>query len=136
MLSLFSNQKFKFTIGSLCVAVVFLWAVVTGSSAGQATAQAQIIAGTGKEVFNALQYFYSDQNRYPSAVEFSDQTVMLNYLTNFPLPDLPSANCSESFVYKRADNNNFSLNFCLPRAFGAYSAGWNTVAGTPSAAWQ
>ena len=124
----FSN-KIKILLSSLIAAVVLLWAIFGGLSQGQKISQSQIITQTAKNVAAALNYFYQDQNRYPSATEFADQNLMLTYMTNFPLPNYPSSSCSQSFVYKRADAGSFQLSFCLPTAEGSYQAGWNTISG-------
>lgn len=122
----FSN-KIKILLSSLIAAVVLLLAIVWGINNGKKIAQAKIIIQTSKNAVSALQYFYQDQNRYPTAVEFADQNLMLNYMSNFPLPDYPSSNCSQSFVYKRADAATYQLSFCLPTAEGGYQAGWNMM---------
>lgn len=122
----FSN-KIKILLSSLIAAVVLLLAIFGGLGQGKKISQAQIIIQTAKNVIVALQYFYQDQNRYPSATEFENQNLMLVYFSNFPLPDYPSSNCSHSFDYKRPDAAEFQLSFCLPTAQPGYVAGWNTV---------
>jgi len=113
------------------MAVVLFLVIAKGLSAGQQIAQAQIVTQTAKNLSVGLQYFYSDQNRFPSAVEFADQNTMLNYFSVFPPADFSSANCSQSFIYKRLNDSNFQLDFCLPRAEGGYTAGWNVITGQP-----
>jgi 4-amino-4-deoxy-L-arabinose transferase-like glycosyltransferase len=113
-------QKIKSILGSLVLAVVLLFIVFW----------AAIIIQTGQQATKALNYFYQDQNRYPSALEFDDQNTMLSYFTSFPLPEFISASCSKSFDYKRPSDNSYGLSFCLPAANGQFSSGWNTVTGT------
>lgn len=124
----FSN-KIKIFLSSLAVAVVLLWAIFSGISAGNKTAQAQMLVEASKNAASSAQYFYQDQNRYPTPEEFENQNLMLNYMTNFPLPNFPSPGCSQSFAYKRLDINSFQLSFCLPVSSGGYSAGWSTING-------
>ena len=127
------SNKIKILLSSLIAAVVLLLVIFSGIGMGKKIAQAAITVQTSKNVVVALQYFYRDQNHYPTAVEFADQNLMLNYMSNFPLPDYPSSNCSQSFVYKRADAGSFQLSFCLPSSSGVYQSGWNTISGSPSA---
>jgi len=125
----FSN-KIKILLSSLIVAVVLLLVIVWGVNTGKKIAQAKILIQTSKSAASALQYFYQDQNRYPTATEFENQNLMLTYFSNFPLPNYPSSACSQSFVYKRPDPATFQLSFCLPTAQGGYGAGWNTINGS------
>jgi hypothetical protein len=122
----FSN-KIKILLSSLIAAVILLLAIVWGINTGKKIAQAKIIIQTSKSAALALQYFYQDQNRYPTATEFENQSLMLTYFSNFPLPNYPSSACSESFVYKRAEPAAYSLSFCLPTVEGGYQAGWNSI---------
>jgi 4-amino-4-deoxy-L-arabinose transferase-like glycosyltransferase len=124
------SNKLKIFLSSLAAAVVLLLVVFWGANTGKQIAQAQFIAATSQNAAGALQYFYQDQNRYPTAEEFENQNLMLNYLSNFPLPNYVSAKCSQSFVYKRIDTNSFQLSFCLPVAEGNYQAGWNNLSGS------
>jgi hypothetical protein len=124
----FSN-KIKILLSSLIAAVVLLLAVVWGAANGKKIAQAKILIQTSQNTISAMQYFYQDQNRYPTATEFENQNLMLTYFTNFPLPDYPSSSCSQSFIYKRPDLAVFTLSFCLPTTEGGYGVGWNTING-------
>lgn len=124
----FSN-KIKILSTSLIAAVVLLLAVVWGINTGQKIAQAKIVSQGSQAAIAALRYFYQDQNRYPSPEEFANQNLMLNYMSNFPLPNYTSSACSQSFVYKRPDPATFQLSFCLPTATGGYQSGWNIING-------
>jgi type II secretory pathway pseudopilin PulG len=125
------TQKAQFVFGSLLLAVILLTALFFGSSSGKAEAQAESVYTAAQNVYAALQNFHSDQDRYPTASEFSDQNTMLNYLTAFPLPNIPDKNCSQSFVYKRLSTDSFQLNFCLAAGTKKYSKGWNALNGQP-----
>ncbi len=115
------------------MAAVLLLIIFWGINNGKVLAQAAVVESTGKSVSSALQLFYQDQGRFPSALEFSQQNVMLNYLTSFPLPEFVSQTCSQTFVYKRVSNSEFALSFCLPTATSGYNKGWNTLKGLPQA---
>jgi hypothetical protein len=124
----FSN-KIKILSSSLIAAVVLLLVIVWAVNNGKKIAQAKILIQTSQNAVLALQYFYQDQNRYPTATEFENQNLMLNYFSNFPLPNYPSSACSQSFVYKRSDPGTYSLSYCLPTAAEGQKAGWNTMNG-------
>jgi hypothetical protein len=121
------NTNIAIIFSSLLVAVLLFVAILRGSSAGKDTAQATAVIGTAKNITTALDYFYSDQNRYPNVSEFGEQNIMLNYLNVFPVPNFISAVCQESFVYKKDSASTASLSFCLPKASGAYAQGWNVL---------
>jgi hypothetical protein len=126
------SKKMRSLIGSLAAAVILLVVIFWGAGSGQKQAEAQTVISAAKSTVSALQFFYQDQNRYPSATEFLDQNVMLNYLSSFPLPQLVSNACSQTFVYKKITENSFQLNFCLPVAEQGYQQGWNVINGSPS----
>lgn len=121
------NTKIVIILGSLAVAVVLFTAIFKGTRAGKDTAQSSAVLQTAQNISTALDYFYSDQNRYPNVLEFSEQNIMLNYLNIFPLPNFVSERCTESFIYKKNSATAVSLSFCLPRDFGSYMQGWNTL---------
>jgi hypothetical protein len=122
----FSN-KYKSTITVLLAAVILFLAVSMGLRAGQQAAEANTVVQTAKNLVAGFQYFYSDQNRYPSAVEFADSSIMDNYFSNFPPADFTSANCNDNFVYKKISDSNFQLDFCLVTAVSGYQSGWNVI---------
>lgn len=126
------KTNLKIVLSSLCVAVVLLLVIFQGLNKGKQAAQAQIIAQGAQNLAAGLKYFYNDQNRFPSATEFADQNIMLNYFSAFPPTNFVSAACSQSFIYKRISQTNFQLNFCLPRGVGGYNDGWNMINGQPN----
>jgi hypothetical protein len=121
------SQNIKQIFGSLCLAAVLLLAVLWGASSGQKQAQSDIIVQTAQNAGQAFKYFYQDQNRYPTALEFQDQNIMLNYLSGFPLPQFITPSCSQTFVYKNSSAAGYNFSFCLPTASSGYQAGWNTL---------
>ena len=122
-------NKYKNILTVLLAAVILFLAIIKGLGAGQQAAEAQVEIQTAKNLASGFQYFYGDQNRFPSAVEFADSSVMAAYFNNFPPANFISANCNENFVYKNISDKNFQLDFCLPTAVGGYQAGWNVING-------
>lgn len=111
------------------MAAVLLLVIFWGINNGKVLAQAITVEQASKSTVSALNFFYQDQSRFPSSLEFSSQNVMLNYLTVFPLPEFISQTCSQTFVYKRMSNSTYQLSFCLPAAYSGYHKGWNTLNG-------
>ena len=128
--TLFSPEfktKLKVTIRSLFVAVVLFTTVVWGLGSGKTRAQAENVFATQAELVKGLNYFYADQDRFPTVLEFGERPAMLNYFNSFPPLEFAAGGCSESYVYKRDDSQNFSLSFCLPQDVDGLSKGWHTV---------
>jgi hypothetical protein len=112
----------------LAAAVILLLVIFGGWAKGKNQAQATLGLSNAQEIAKGLQYFYSDNNRFPSAAEFQDnRNLMLNYFSSFPPADIPSAQCPQNFSYQRPTPVTFKFNFCLPSAQGDFSAGWNQL---------
>lgn len=124
-----NKQKIKILLSSLIPAVILLSALLGGLSSGRTLAQAASGKTQAENLKTALNYFYQDQNRYPTELEFATPSVMLNYLTAMPLGSLAVSQCPEAVNYKRLTPSSFSLNFCLPAAAGSYQKGWNALSG-------
>lgn len=125
------KTKSKIFLSSLAVAVILLLAIFWGLAKGKEDAESQAVLAAQANLVKGLQFFYQDQNRYPSALEFVDAPTMLNYFNSFPPPDFASKNCSQSFSYQRNALDSYSLSFCLPVSSGGFAAGWNAVSGSP-----
>lgn|GEM_PF-1716776 len=112
-------------------AVILFFSLLRGAEAGKQLAKAEVIGKNARSVAAGLHFFYRDQNRFPSGVEFGQPPVMLNYVNPYPPMEFPSSLCPSTFIYKREALQNFQLNFCLPKAIDGFSAGWNTLSGSP-----
>ena len=129
-MQIYFSQNSKQIFGSLCLAAVLLLVIFWGMSAGQKQAQSEIIVQAAQNAAQAFKYFYQDQNRYPTVLEYENQSIMLNYLSGYPLPQFVSAACTQTFVYKNVSVNSSNFSFCLPVAVKGYQAGWNTINGS------
>ena len=107
------------------VAVIFLLVILGGISSGKKSAQANLIIQNAQNLSGALYYFYGDQDRFPTVLEFQNKDIMLNYLSSFPPADFISETCPENYIYKRPSSKSFELFFCLPKGAQEYSTGWN-----------
>jgi len=123
----FFSKRFWFYFGSLLLAVILLWGIFKGINNGRNFSQADLVIKNAMELKKSVQFFYNDQNRYPTANEFADKNVMGSYMNNFPPQDFISSVCEKSFEYKRPDPQNFQLYFCLPIGTGSYQKGWNQL---------
>lgn len=112
-------------IALLVAAAAFsIWrAVVNGSRAAQSR---QVVKDT-TAILQGLEYFYQDQNRYPSIDEFSDQTVMRQYVSGYPPQEFTSPICSSSYDYVNTFRSDYELRFCLPKGVKGYQTGWNSI---------
>jgi len=121
-------KSIKHLLTVLVAAVILLFGVLRGIASGQAQAQSFVLAANAQSLAKGLIYFYSDQERFPSAVEYQDnRQIMLSYFSDFPPANLPSSECQQSFIYQRPTVNTFQLSFCLPQALNSFSSGWNAV---------
>lgn len=106
----------------LALAVFVIWrAVINGSRA----AQSRQVLKDATAIKVALDYFYKDQNRYPSIDEFKDQNIMRQYFSNFPPQEFVSGVCDSSFDYVNTFRNDYELRFCMPKGVRGYQTGWN-----------
>lgn len=106
------------------ITVGAVWLAITN---GQKSAQSRQIVKDAAALAVSLEYFYEDQNRYPSNDEFLDQNVMRQYADNFPPQQFLSATCSENYQYVNTFRTDYELRFCLPKGVAGYRAGWNTL---------
>ena|ERR1051326_2149485 len=108
------------------VAVILLFSIALGQSRGQSLAQSEVVLHNAKAMALGLRFFYQDQNRYPTALEFEDRNLMLNYFDSFPPQKFLTSSCVDSFNYKRPAQENFTLNFCLPTGVENFAKGWSS----------
>lgn len=107
--------------------VILLLVLSSAYSFGKRGAQAGLIVNNALELKRGLDFFYQDQDRFPTPLEFQNTNIMSRYFSNFPLSEFPVKGCSELFVYKRTSPTSFQLHFCLPAQSGGYKKGWNQI---------
>ncbi len=117
------SQNILLGLLSVLLVLLCLWGWSNGVKAGQS----KRIIKDAKIMKDAFAQFHSDQNRYPATTEFEENTVMRQYLTNFPPQTFPSAVCQQTFDYYSATPQTYELRFCLPKATGGYKVGWNVL---------
>lgn len=114
-------------LGVVLSIIILLLVFWVGVSSGIAKSQAQVTFEQAKQIKQAMDYFYNDNNRYPTDVEFADQNIMSSYFRNFPAQQFNSSVCPQSFVYKQLSADSYQLNFCLETAVSGFGKGWNGV---------
>lgn len=117
------SQIIAVIIMTVFLFVILIWGGINGY--GQAKADAIVL--NSNTLAQGLQYFYTDQNRYPTLQEFADNNLMLNYFNPFPPKQILSTNCKQNFVYKTGSYQSYELAFCLPENHGKFIKGWNSL---------
>ena len=111
----------------MVVTAVFLSSVFLGLQRGVEAAKAAMVYHTASVLRQGLDYFFSDQDRFPSVVEFNHPNILLTYFTHLPDNVSQAAICPKNFVYKRLTANSYELDFCLAQNVGNLGKGWNKV---------
>lgn len=100
--------------------------IFMGVKVGRELAQSEAVLISTENLQKGFDFFYNDQNRYPSLAEFEDKAVMLNYFSSYPPLEFLSQKCAQSYIYKRLSLKSLELSVCLPRPLGGYAGGWNS----------
>lgn len=124
---LFSTTNFTKNAAIITVAVLLFVSLWLGLSSGKNKAQLAYVTATSEVLDRGLGYFYEDQDRFPTAAEFGNPEVMLQYFTAYPFAQLKSETCSESFIYRRVSQTNFALDICVPTSGNNFRKGWNVL---------
>ncbi len=128
IMELYISAKIRNSILFLILSGVFLFLVFFGVSSGKKQAQSILVLNQVSEEILALNYFYDDNNRYPTGDEFARSEVMQNYLTKIPKSsDIQNSFCPETLKYLRPRPESYELSFCLPKAQDGYKLGWNKI---------
>jgi hypothetical protein len=120
-----NNWKLFLTV--LLAAVVLLLSIIIGINKGINIAQSRNISANAAELEKGVKFFFKDQDRFPTAVEYSSPSIMLTYFNYFPPKEFPKSHCLQSFVYKRSNSKNAEIGFCLPNATNEFAGGWNSI---------
>lgn len=98
-----------------------------GLRAGIESAQSKVLIQNTNTLITALDYFKADSDRYPSALEFTNDNLMRAYLSPLPIKEFLGGNCPASFLYDSTTSLQYHLAVCLPRGSSNLTAGWNQV---------
>lgn len=109
---------------SVLLLVLFIW---LGINSGRARSQSKAIIANSASLTKALNYFYSDYDRYPSSREFNDQQIMQVYLSKYPPISFITGKCQQSYFYDSPSFDIYKFAFCLPQGYAGFKSEWNTV---------
>ena len=98
-----------------------------GWKAGRDIAQTSGTVRSVNTLLVGLHYFYEDQARFPSSLEFRDSKRMATYFNYFPAKFFTDSRCPENGVYSTSNQKIFSLQFCIVRSQPPFGLGLNTV---------
>ena len=99
-----------------------------GINRGKDRAKAQAILENTKAIVSSLDFFYNDNNRFPTADEFANKELMQSYFSTYPdFQSWSSKNCAPAYGYTRPSARSYKLDFCLPASAEDYKAGWNEI---------
>jgi len=115
------------SIAVILVTAVFLSAIFFGASRGKAVAVAESSFSGAKEIQKGLDYFYKDQNRFPTVEELFSTNIALTYFSTVPSDVSETSVCQQNFSYSRLSLNSYQLDFCLAVAVEGYQRGWNRI---------
>lgn len=104
--------------------LISLW---SGYHVGHNRAITSTVVHNSEALSQGVAFFYKDQDRYPTFLEFQNQQLMLAYAQPFPVSMLTTKHCPQNFVYQNPSQKQYSILFCVPQALGSYAKGWNKV---------
>ncbi len=117
------GQNISITFLTVFVVTLLAW----GAWNGVRAARSRTILNNAKAMTQGFAHFYTDQQRYPSIVEFQDNNVMRAYITNYPPQEFISGACAKNFEYLNPSAKSYELRVCLPEGVDGYRTGWNSI---------
>lgn len=120
----FNALKNLIVIFSLTVVFIFFLFILNRIKTKQ---ESMLIVKNSFVLKQGLDYFFEDNERFPTSREFLDPNVFGIYISPFPLKDFKSQECEQTWEYKRLSLAEYKLDFCLRSGFENYKAGWNQL---------
>ncbi len=107
----------------VAVVILFVLVLLWGIFSGLALGKAQSTYRQVDNINTALGYYFKDQDRYPTADQFSNQKILVPYyMQAMPIPESAGSGvCSnyKDFLYSQKSPKTFTLQFCLnAKAYG------------------
>ncbi|MDB4939855.1 MAG: hypothetical protein JWO40_280 [Candidatus Doudnabacteria bacterium] len=110
--------------------VLFVLSIVLGIFSGVASGKDQATFKNVGNISNALQFYYSDQDRYPTETQFNDQKILIPfYISAIPKPENAQGVCAgvTDFKYTQQNAGSYKLDFCLVQGTAGLSKGMHTL---------
>jgi hypothetical protein len=126
-------------IRAVVLGLVLLSVVLTstfGFRAGRDLAKSYLVVKQVAASMKALDYFYQDQDRYPSSAEFDDKSALGVYATLVPFPQVTSKDCPGTLAYDTFDERNFTLSYCITRELAGQAKGVHKITERDIPAWR
>lgn len=123
------NLNPNFRTAGLCFVLFLVLLVVIhlGASSGKKRSFSESMAAMSLEHVKALDFFFQDNARFPTADEFAGESFVNRYFNREPQPLTPVGECPGEVIYTRPSFNAYQLNFCLETQVGEYKEGWNQI---------
>lgn len=122
-----SPEGIKWGIASV-VLILLAWSVGAGVVAGRDLARARAIAESAQALDKGLQFFYGDQDRFPSELEYADGEKLSVYLKNFPgVSFIHKKWCASPPRYLSSGGSSYEYSYCLPRGWQGQARGWHVL---------
>ncbi len=125
---IFQNIFILFLV--ILLALLLWW----GWNNGTQAAESKTIIKNAEVMTQGFDYFYKDQNRYPTTGEFTEDNLMRTYIANYPPQNFTSETCKATYDYFSASPQTYELRMCLPKAVNGYQEGWNRISVGPQKA--
>lgn len=105
--------------------IFLLWGIFSGVTYGKDKATYKNI----EAINDALTYYHSDQDRYPSAAQFSNQILVPLYISAIPKPENAAGSCASypEFKYSQTIATDFKIEFCLNQGYAGLSKGLHVL---------
>ncbi len=133
------KQKKAFTLIELLVVIAIIGVIATISIIALQNARAKSRdakrVGDAKQIQTALELFFNDNNRYPTAEEFALGSIFstssgatstyMQIIPSAPTPADGSCTSGENTIYYQQtdDGNSYTISFCLGNTTGTLTSG-------------
>ncbi len=110
--------------------ILFILSLAFGIFSGLSLGKDKANYENVSNIYRALNYFFKDQDRFPTADEFSSQKILAPfYMSTIPMAANLQGACKNftDYVYARQTTTSYDLQFCLNNAVSGWNSGLNTL---------
>ncbi len=124
-----TEEYTKNTVAGFVWLVFFVVAMI-GFFVGRDLARSEFAFKQVDALASGLNFFYQDNDRYPSEQEFRNLELMNQYFSGLPLSSIVSKKCPKPIAYRTFDRLDYTVEFCLPRLYAGLLAGSYSISKT------